>query len=52
MSIEDQITIEGILEEASAFGLRWEVQEWANVFIEEGVDVVDAYNQAFEEWIK
>jgi len=52
MSIEDQATIEAILEEASAFGLRREVQEWANKFISEGVEAVTAYHLAYDEWIK
>ena len=52
MTNEQQI--EEILTEASAFGLRWEVQSTAEQIMDENpnVDKVDAYQQAFSEWVK
>jgi len=46
--------IEEILQEASAFGLRWEVTEWAKKFMVEdpGLEEVVAYQLAFVEWVK
>lgn len=46
--------IEEILQEASAFGLRWEVTEWAKKFMAEdpGLEEVVAYQLAFVEWVK
>ena len=52
MTIEQQIDIELILEEASGWGLRYEVEHTAKQFIEEGRDVVGAYQDAYYEWIK
>jgi hypothetical protein len=52
MTTEDQITIELILEEASAWGLRYEVEATAKEIIKEGIDEVNAYQDAYNEWIK
>jgi hypothetical protein len=52
MTEEQQIDIELILEEASAWGLRYEVEQTAKQLIEEGSDVVSAYQDAYYEWIK
>ena len=52
MNNEQQI--EEILTEASAFGLRWEVQSTAEQIMDENpnLDKVEAYQQAFSEWVK
>ncbi len=52
MTNEQQI--EEILVEASAFGLRVEVLETARQIMDENpkMDKVDAYQQAFSEWVK
>lgn len=52
ITIEQQMDIELILEEASAWGLSYEVEHTAKQFIEEGRDVVGAYQDAYYEWIK
>ncbi len=52
MTEEQQIDIELILEEASGWGLRYEVEQTAKQLIEEGRDVVGAYQDAYYEWIK
>jgi hypothetical protein len=52
MTIEEQITIELILVEASAYGLNYEVEATAKQYIEEGRDKVSAYQDAYNEWIK
>ena len=52
ITIEEQMDIEMILEEASAWGLRYEVEQTAKQYIEEGQPVVDAYHFAYEDWIK
>lgn len=52
MTTEEQITIELILVEASAYGLNYEVDTTAKQLIEEGVDEVTAYQDAYNEWIK
>lgn len=52
ITTEDQITIELILEEANAWGLRYEVDETAKVFIENGSEIVSAYQDAYNEWVK
>ena len=48
------LQIEEILEEADRWGLRWEVQTWANKFMDENpeLDPVTAYEYGFNEWIK
>jgi hypothetical protein len=52
MTNEEQI--EEILMEASAYGLRLEVIESARKDMEQNpmMDKVDAYQQAFSEWVK
>lgn len=50
MTAEEQI--EEILQEASAYGLRVEVIEWAKKLIEEGYDRVTSFELAFQELIK
>ena len=52
MTNEEQI--EEILMEASAYGLRLEVIESAHKDMEQNpmMDKVDAYQQAFSEWVK
>lgn len=52
--IEDKIHIEEILLEAHAFGLDYEVNEWAKKLIKENPNMpkVDAYQEAYYEWIK
>ncbi len=51
MTNEEQI--EEILMEASAYGLRLEVIEWAKkeMVVNPNIDKVDAYQQAFSEWV-
>ena len=52
MTVEEQMDIELILTEASAWGLQNEVEQSAKQFINEGHKVVDAYQNAYNEWIK
>jgi len=52
ITIEEQMDIELILEEANAWGLRYEVEQSAKQFIDEGHRPVDAYHFAYEDWIK
>jgi hypothetical protein len=52
MTTEQQIDIELILEEAGVWGLRYEVEQTAKQLIEEGSDLVSAYQDAYYEWIK
>jgi len=52
MIIEEQIDIELILEEAGAWGLKYEVEHTAKQYINEGIEVVTAYQYAYNEWIK
>ena len=55
---EDEETIELILEEANAYGLRQEVKEWAEKKLKEAsskgiwLSKLDAYVTAYHEWIK
>ena len=46
--------IEEILHEASSFGLRTEVMDWAQKEMKENPKMrkVDAYEVAFKEWVK
>ena len=46
MIIEEQIDIELILEEAGAWGLKYEVEHTAKQYINEGIEVVTAYQYA------
>ena len=51
---EDEEQIELILEEANAYGLRIEVEQWAIQLLKEDPDLprLEAYVQAYNEWIK
>ena len=55
---EDEETIELILLEAHAYGLRTEVEEWAEKELEKAsfegrwLSRIDAYVNAYNEWIK
>ena len=51
-TIDQQMEIESILEEASAWGLRTEVNDSAQTYIKSGHDVIDSYHYAYEDWIK
>jgi len=53
-TLDEHIQIQEILTEANAYGLRHEVCEWADKFIEENPDItiLDAYILAYQEWIK
>ena len=53
-TLEEQIHIEEILAEARAYGLDWEVKQWAETFMKEDPELkhVDAYQLAYLEWIK
>ena len=52
--LEDEEEIELLLEEANAFGLRWEVDSFAKKFMEEDpmLPKLEAYVMAYNEWIK
>ena len=52
ITIEEQMDIELVLEEANAWGLRYEVEQTAQQYIDEGHPIVDAYHFAYEDWIK
>jgi hypothetical protein len=51
-SLEEQTDIELILIEASAYGLSAEVEEYAQRYLSEGCRPVEAYQNAYYEWIK
>jgi hypothetical protein len=51
-SLEEQMDIELILAEASAFGLRAEVEIYAQKYLDEGCTPIEAYQLAYYEWIK
>ena len=46
--------VEAILLEANAYGLRWEVQEFAERFMKEDSDLtlLEATMMAYDEWIR
>ena len=56
--LNDEEDIELLLEEANAFGLRTEVEEWAERELEKAsfegrwLSRIDAYVNAYNEWIK
>ena len=52
--LEDEEDIELILEEANAFGLRWEIDSTAKQMMEQNPHLpkLEAYVQAYNEWIK
>jgi hypothetical protein len=51
-SLEEYIEIELILSEANSVGLKGEVEEYAKRFLEEGCSPIEAYQLAYEEWVK
>ena len=56
-TLQEQITIEEILIEADAFGLRLEVKEsaekiWKERTSDSEFTLLDAYHLAFLDWIK
>jgi len=51
-SLEEQMDIELILTEASAYGMSAEVEEYAQKYLSEGCTPVEAYEFAYNEWIK
>ena len=52
LTIGDLQEIEMILLEASAWGLRAEVEISAEGYLSEGHSAVDSYQYAYGEWIK
>ena len=50
----DKQQIEEILEEANAYDLRWEVDEWAKKKMKKNpmLSKLDAYVLAYQEWVK
>ena len=52
--LNDEEDIELLLEEASAYGLRIEVEQWAIQLLKEDSDLsrLEAYVQAYNEWVK
>ena len=52
--LNDEEDIELLLEEANAYGLRIEVEQWAIQLLKEDSDLprLEAYVQAYNEWIK
>jgi len=54
LTIQQQIEIEEILWEADRWGLRGEVEMFAQKNLEETptMDILDAYYHAFNDWIK
>ena len=52
--LNDEEDIELLLEEANAFGLRIEVEQWAIQLLKEDSDLsrLEAYVRAYNEWIK
>ena len=53
-NLENEEHIELLLEEANAYGLRLEVEQWAIQLLKEDPDLprLEAYVQAYNEWIK
>ena len=52
--LNDEEDIELLLEEANAFGLRIEVEQWAMQLLKEDPDLsrLEAYVLSYNEWIK
>ena len=52
--LNDEEDIELILEEANAFGLKWEIDSTAKQMIEQNpvLSKLEAYVRAYNEWIK
>jgi hypothetical protein len=53
-NLEDEETIELLLEEANNYGLRIEVEQWAIQLLKEDSELsrLEAYVRAYNEWIK
>jgi hypothetical protein len=53
-NLNEELHIEEILLEAHAFGLDHEVDEWAKKLLKKNpkMSKVDAYQEAYNEWIK
>ncbi len=53
-NLENEEHIELLLEEANAYGLRLEVEQWAIQLLKEDSDLprIDAYVRAYNEWIR
>ena len=53
-NLEDEETIELLLEEANNYGLRIEVEQWAMQLLKEDMDLsrLEAYVRAYNEWIE
>ena len=56
-TLQEEITIQEILAEANAYGLKSEVMQsaekiWYKNKSEEGFTLLDAYHLAFLDWIK
>ena len=53
-NLEDEEEIELILEEANAYGLRIEVEQWAMQLLKEDPDLsrLEAYVRVYNEWIE
>ena len=52
ISQDEQEQIDLILLEANAYNLRWEVVDFAEKEMANGMAPVEAYQTAFDEWIK
>lgn len=52
ISLEEQEQIDLILLEANAYNLKWEVIDFAEKEMANGISSVEAYQRAFNEWIK
>ena len=52
--LNDEEDIELLLEEANAFGLRWEIDSTAKQMMEQNPTLLklEAYVHAYNEWIK
>ena len=52
--LNDEEDIELLLEEANAYGLRIEVEQWAMQLLKEDPDLsrLEAYVRAYNEWIE
>ena len=52
--LNDEEDIELLLEEANAYGLRIEVEQWAIQLLKEDPDLsrLEAYVRAYNEWIE
>ena len=44
--------VELILKEADGYGLRYEVKSTAEEFIKQGIEYIEAFECAYQDWIK